>query len=222
MTTSYACHPYTYLSPVEAADPLETIIDVAEESDLYEDRKCLLDAFSTYISEQDESTEGLSKSDQSDLSRRLCKMLEAAHALSILSTLQRVTKLNKDVRRLQAVESSGTTAYDWRNQPAFLYSGDLEDPVDALLAIVSGKTLFDRRKTADAILQQYVQTEKWTVEDSEDNKDDLQFFNHTRSLWELAYRISEMLNLGCLSFQYHEGPARRSRDAKGEGRPALT
>jgi hypothetical protein len=97
MATPTTTHPYTYLSPTEAENPIQAILDSSQDYDLFDDRKALLNAFNNHLATQDEETEGLTKEELVDLSRRLCKIREAAHVLS--SRSKKIEEIEFDTQR---------------------------------------------------------------------------------------------------------------------------
>jgi len=91
---------------------------------------------------------------------------------------------------------------DWANQYAVLRPLDRENPVAALMQVCTITYLFNARDSMHEFYRAALQSEAWEEDDPRRKSDRLFFHDTTIELYEIVYRIREMIKSGELVFTY--------------------
>ena len=92
----------------------------------------------------------------------------------------------------------------WRNHYSVLRQSDRDHPIQALQEICNRTSLFNQRYDLFEFYRAGTQSEAWEDDDPERKSDRLFFYETTLYLYEIAYRIRELIKDKQLSYIYHE------------------
>jgi hypothetical protein len=93
-------------------------------------------------------------------------------------------------------------SHPWMNQYSVLTEVHRADPVDSLEEIVGRHHLFNQRDNLFEFYRAALQSEAWKDDDWHAKSDHLFFYSTTLYLWEIAFRIVEMIESKDLIFYY--------------------
>ncbi len=91
-------------------------------------------------------------------------------------------------------------ASPWEYDYSVLEQSDRDDPVKALQQICNRTSLFNQRKSLFEFYRAALQSDAWEDDSSEEKSDQLFFYSTTLYLWEVAYRMREMIKSRDLVF----------------------
>ncbi|HEY4291245.1 MAG TPA: hypothetical protein VGN00_29290 [Puia sp.] len=93
-------------------------------------------------------------------------------------------------------------ASSWEYDYSILTQSDRDDPVNALHKICNRTSLFNQRNDLFEFYRAALQSDAWEDDLPEGKSDRLFFYETTLYLWEVAYRIREMIKAQNLALSY--------------------
>ena len=91
-------------------------------------------------------------------------------------------------------------ASSWEYDYSVLAQSDRDNPVKALQQICNRSSLFKQRNQLFEFYRAALQSDAWEDDSAEQKSDQLFFYSTTLYLWEVAYRIREMIKARDLAF----------------------